>query len=64
MDKTRMNFIKTKDKETADKLRKIGFPELGQSNGFYTFANCTALTFEGENLEINKLQYTNIYTAS
>lgn len=46
-----MKFIKTSDKETADKLRYLGFTELTEpSSSTYCFINNgSKLTFDVEN---------------
>lgn len=56
MDKKK-NFVFTKDKETAVKLKVAGFTFLGDENGLYKFVNDAnkLLTFEKE-----KVVYTNI----
>lgn len=58
------NFIQTKDAETADKLRSLGFPEIKNTNGMFTFVNCGALTFADSNVDPDKIHYTNAYVAS
>lgn len=34
-----MNFIKCSDKETIEKLKKLGYPVISESNGVATFIN-------------------------
>nr|DAR15992.1 MAG TPA: hypothetical protein [Caudoviricetes sp.] len=58
------NFIQTADRETADILKSIGFPQISDKKGIYTFANCSSLSFANVNIDINKLTYTDIYCAS
>ena len=40
-DKTKAMFIKTKDLETSENLKKEGFDLIDYSNGVWTFVNCT-----------------------
>jgi hypothetical protein len=55
----KQNFIKTSDKETADKLIAAGF-QLVSQDGVYTFLNqVDNLNFE--NIDIKKIVYTNIF---
>ena len=55
----KQNFIKTSDKETADKLIAAGF-QLVSQDGVYTFLNQVGnLNFE--NIDIKKIVYTNIF---
>lgn len=56
-------FIKTSDKETADKLTTNGFQMLSESNGIFTFVNCPALSFSAD-INVEKITYTDLYTAS
>lgn len=60
----RKNFIRTSDQETANILKSIGFPQVGNKKGIYTFVNYPALSFANVNIDINKLTYTDIYCAS
>lgn len=54
------NFIKTSDKETACKLRELGFQEIkSNEENYFTFLNCSTLKFS-ENFDKSKLRYTNI----
>jgi len=50
------NFIKTKKKETADKLIKLGFTLLFESNGEYIFANDSVTTFDKN----DEVEFTNM----
>lgn len=53
-----MNFIKTSDKDTAEKLKNLGFKMLSYDNGFYTFLNdMRKMTFE--DIDKNKMIVTN-----
>ena len=54
-----MKFIKTSDKETADKLRYLGFTELTEpsSSAFCFINNGNKLTFD---VEKYNAMYTNI----
>lgn len=40
------NFVCTSDKDTAEKLTKLGLKLLSMSNGLYTFVNDTVCNFE------------------
>lgn len=55
----KQNFIRTNDKETADKLLSLGFQKIDEQNGFYIFLNCSNLTFSDEDKKL-KVQYTNM----
>ena len=53
-------FIATSDEETRTLLRKIGYEEIQNSNGLYTFVNDKPMTFaSAAGIEISKLRYTN-----
>ena len=56
----KQNFIKTTDKETADKLISEGFQLVSQSNGIYTFLNQVPANFNFDNVDKKKVAYTNI----
>ena len=49
-------FIKTTDKEIAEKLIKLGFSLITQLNDVYIFANDSITTFDRN----DKLEFTNI----
>ncbi len=49
-------FIKTTDKETADKLIKLGFTLITQFNDEYIFANDSITTFDKN----DKVEFSNI----
>lgn len=54
---TKMNFIKTRDKETAEKLRYEGFQEIpSNDSGVYMFIN------NGKKLGFDVEQYGAVYT--
>ena len=53
------NFIKTKDTNIRDILKKIGFRLVDDKNGFYTFVNDNTLKFS-EDVDTSKIHYTNI----
>lgn len=59
--KTKMQFIRTNNKDTAEILRNSGYTELTeQSSTCYCFLNNGKLTFD-DNEEINKnVHFTNI----
>ncbi|MDF2884230.1 MAG: hypothetical protein K0R54_4797 [Clostridiaceae bacterium] len=54
------NLICTSDKETADKLIKLGFKVLKSSNGIYTFINDVSSNFE--QIDETKIFTTNTLT--
>ena len=56
----KQNFIKTTDKETADKLMSVGFQLVSQSSSVYTFLNQIPLNFNFEEIDVKKVAYTNI----
>lgn len=53
------NFITTTDKETAEKLISAGF-QLVSQNGNYTFLNQLPNNFSFEEVDKNKMVYTNV----
>lgn len=59
-DKMSKNFICTADKETSDKLIKLGFKLLKTSNNFYTFINDASSNFE--QIDETKILRTNTLT--
>lgn len=55
------SFIITMDKETANKLTKLGFQLLYNKDGQYTFLNCASINFTEEiNINTKKIAYTNV----
>ena len=54
----KQNFIKTTDKETADKLIAAGFQLMSNESGVYTFLN-QINNFNFENVDAKKMVYTN-----
>ena len=54
------NFIKTTDKETAEKLLTVGFQLVAQDNGVYTFLNQAPKNFCFDEIDNKKMAYTNI----
>lgn len=54
------NFIKTTDKETADKLISAGFQLVSQSGSVYTFLNQAPKNFIFDEVDKKKMAYTNI----
>lgn len=55
--KSEYKFLKTTDRETADKLRTLGFTELTeQSNGVFCFIN------DGKKLTFDAEKYDCVYT--
>lgn len=55
----KQNFIKTTDKDTADKLISAGF-KLVSKNGAYTFLNQPPKHFNFDGVDKNQMAYTNI----
>lgn len=55
------NFIRTTDKPTALLLEKLGFQKVDNSNQIYTFLNTAKLQFSND-IDINKIQYSNVLT--
>jgi hypothetical protein len=53
------NFIKTTDKETADKLIFVGFQLVSQSGSVYTFLNQPPKNFTFDGVDKKKVAYTN-----
>ena len=56
----KQNFIKTTDKETADKLISEGFQLVSQNDGIYTFLNQLPKNFSFDETDKKKVVYTNI----
>lgn len=56
----KQNFIKTTDKETADKLISEGFQLVAQSGNVYTFLNQPSKNFTFDEADKKKMAYTNI----
>lgn len=55
------SFVKTRDTETADLLKKVaGLNLLSYTDGVYTFLNCQKMDFVEDKIDKSKLQYTNI----
>ena len=55
----KQNFIKTIDKETADKLMSAGFQLVSQSGNVYTFLNQPPKNFTFDEVDKKKMAYTN-----
>ncbi len=53
-------FIKTTDRETADKLAFAGFQLVSQNNDVYTFLNQLPKNFNFDAVDLKKMAYTNI----
>ena len=53
------NFIKTSDKEIADKLLLCGFQLVSSTYGMYTFLNKPPKNFNFESIDVKKLVYAN-----
>lgn len=41
-------FIKTRDKETAEKLKGLGFKIINESGGMWTFLNDASIRFSAD----------------
>ena len=54
------NFIKTTDKETAEKLSACGFQLVSQTGDIYTFLNQTPTNFNFDTIDKKKIVYDNI----
>ena len=54
------NFIKTTDKETANKLIIAGFQLITQVGNIYTFLNQTPNNFNFDTVDKTKVVYDNI----
>ena len=52
-------FIKTTDKETADKLISFGFQLVSQSGNAYTFLNQLPANFTFDEVDKKKMAYSN-----
>ena len=57
---SKTTFVSTTDLETRNKLLKLGFQEIENSNNKYTFINTKTLKFEDDSIDKSKLQYTNM----
>lgn len=57
---SKTNFVSTTDLETRNKLLKLGFQEIENSNNKYTFINLKPLKFEDNNIDKSKVQFTNM----
>lgn len=56
----KQNFIKTTDKETAEKLMSAGFQLMSQNGNVYTFLNQFSTNFSFDEVDKKKMVYTNI----
>lgn len=52
------NFIQTKDTNTANILKQIGFQLVNESNNVYTFLNSNQIAFS-KKIDSSKISYTN-----
>lgn len=57
----KQNFIQTQDALTATLLSQLGYQQVQNYHGIYVFLNTDTLRFS-ENIDINKLKYTNMLT--
>lgn len=55
----KQNFIRTTDESTAITLSNLGFQQVDESNGIYTFFNTDKLEFSRD-IDKSKIQYSNI----
>lgn len=55
-------FIKTTDKETAEKLIQEGFKLMSQVNNVYTFLNQPPQNFSFDKIDKRKIAYDNIFS--
>ena len=55
------NFIKTTDKETADKLIACGLQLISKDNGVYTFLNQPSQNLTFTEVDATKMAYTNVF---
>lgn len=53
------NFIKTTDKETANKLIALGFQLMSQVGNVYTFLNQPPKNVMFDEVDTKKMAYTN-----
>lgn len=58
------NFIHTKDADVAAKLKELNLPFFKEDNGTYIFINDTAIVFDTKEIDLTKLVFTDMYTAS
>lgn len=56
----KQNFIKTTDKETADKLMLLGFQLMYRDGNMYTFLNQPPKNFSFDEVDKSKYAYSNI----
>jgi hypothetical protein len=56
----KQNFIKTTDKETADRLILAGFQLITNDSSGYTFLNQAPTNFSFDEVDTKKMAYTNI----
>ena len=52
-------FIKTSSLETVAILQKLGFQQIDENNGIYTFLNDGNRLFE-KGMDIEKVQFSNV----
>ena len=56
----KQNFIKTTDKEIAEKLTSIGFQLLSHNGNVYTFLNKASINFIFDEVDKQKIYYTDM----
>lgn len=55
----KQNFIKTSDVSTAETLIRLGFQQIDEQSGIYTFLNTGKLQFSDSDIDKSKIQYSN-----
>ena len=55
----KQNFIKTSDVSTAETLIRLGFQQIDEQGGIYTFLNTDKLQFSDGDIDKSKIQYSN-----
>ena len=55
----KQNFIKTSDASTAETLIKLGFQQIDEQGGIYTFLNTGKVQFSDSDIDKSKIQYIN-----
>lgn len=53
------NFIKSSDQSTITSLLQLGFQQVDEQNGIFTFINSDKIQFSNE-IDKSKIQYSNM----
>lgn len=53
------NFIKSSDQSTITALLQLGFQQVDEQNGVFTFINSDKIQFSNE-IDKSKIQYSNM----